>query len=52
MFNKLLFETRLGQWLLSQLEKRAGLAIVKADWLGRQETTLPTNDKTQAILVK
>ena len=30
---KLLFETRVGEWFLAQLEKRAGLAVVDAEWL-------------------
>jgi hypothetical protein len=32
-FRKLLFETRAGAWLLSLLEKHAGLAVVDAEWL-------------------
>jgi hypothetical protein len=29
----LLFETRLGEWLLSQLERRLGLGVVRANEL-------------------
>jgi hypothetical protein len=36
MLEKFLFQTRLGNWLLAQLEQHAGLAVVKADWLGEQ----------------
>jgi hypothetical protein len=32
----LLFETRLGEFLLACLEKKTGLAVVEAKWLGAQ----------------
>ncbi len=35
LLERFLFETKLGEWLLCQLERR-GLAIVKADWLAEQ----------------
>ena len=37
-----LFETRLGLFLLAMLERKAGLAVVNADWLGRQPSGIPT----------
>jgi hypothetical protein len=37
----MLFETRIGEWLLTLLEGRAGLAIIKADWLGDQRSGCP-----------
>lgn len=36
MVTVLLFETRLGEWLLALLERWTGLAIVKTEWLGDQ----------------
>ena len=36
-----LFKTRLGLFLLSQLERKAGLAVVNAEWLGRQPSGWP-----------
>ena len=30
----LLFETRVGELLLALLERKAGLAVVQAEWLG------------------
>lgn len=37
----LLFETRVGELLLAFLERRAGLAVVTADWLGDQHSGKP-----------
>jgi hypothetical protein len=37
----LLFETKLGELFLTQLEKRAGLAIVQSEWLGAQPSGKP-----------
>lgn len=37
----MLFETRLGEWLLALLERKAGLAVVQADWLGIQRSRKP-----------
>jgi hypothetical protein len=37
MLHKMLFDTELGGWLLTQLEQRAGLAVVRAAWLADQE---------------
>jgi len=37
-----LFETRVGLFLLALLERKAGLAVVNADWLGRQSSGTPT----------
>jgi len=31
-----LFETKTGLWLLALLERKVGLAVVNAEWLGRQ----------------
>jgi hypothetical protein len=36
MLQKLLFETPFGEWLLTQLEKRVGLALVSVNWLDDQ----------------
>ena len=38
----LLFETKLGEWLLIFLERKARLAIVSAEWLGQQSAGVPT----------
>jgi hypothetical protein len=43
MLHKLLFETKLGEWLLCQLEHRAALAVVSVNWLGDQAIS-PTTD--------
>ena len=37
----LLFETRVGEALLAFLEKRAGLAVVQAEWLAAQPSGMP-----------
>ena len=37
----LLFETKLGAWLLILLERKAKLAIVSAEWLGQQSAGVP-----------
>lgn len=37
----LLFETRVGLWLIASLERKAGLAVVSAEWLGRQPSGWP-----------
>jgi hypothetical protein len=44
MLSAILFETRFGEWVLAQLEKRAGLAVVKAGWLGEQQISPATVD--------
>ncbi len=31
-----LLETKIGLWLIARLEQKTGLAVVSADWLGRQ----------------
>lgn len=36
-----LFETRVGEWMLTLLEKTAGLAVVQAEWLGAQPSGVP-----------
>ena len=36
-----LFETRIGLFLLALLERKAGLAVVNADWLGKQPSGWP-----------
>jgi len=38
-----LYETRLGLFLLAVLERRVGLAVVNADWLGRQPSCWPVS---------
>ena len=38
---RFLFETKCGEMLLSFLERRVGLAVVKADWLGDQRSGNP-----------
>lgn len=40
MLSKILFETRAGEKILSLLETRAGLAVVKSDWLAEQQIDL------------
>ena len=35
------FKTKMGERLLAFLERRAGLAIVRADWLGAQRSGEP-----------
>lgn len=41
IFRWLLFETKLGELLLTVLERKAGLAIVQADWLAAQVAGKP-----------
>ena len=41
LLRRLLFETRLGESFLAFLEKKAGLAVVQADWLGAQPSGKP-----------
>jgi hypothetical protein len=36
-----LFETGVGELLLLWLERKAGLAVVRADWLGAQPSGRP-----------
>ena len=36
-----LFETRMGLLFLALLERKAGLAVVNADWLGKQPSGWP-----------
>ena len=36
-----LFETRMGLFLLALLERKAGLAVVSAEWLGKQPIGRP-----------
>ncbi len=38
----LLFETKLGGWLLAILERKVGLALVAIDWLEKQPAGVPT----------
>ena len=40
-----LFETRLGEWLLALLERRAGLSVVHSDWLGAQPSVKLTAEE-------
>lgn len=37
----LLFETKVGELLLTLLERTAGLAVVQAEWLGAQPSGEP-----------
>jgi len=41
MLEHFLFETRIGNWLLTILEKRAGLAIVSAESLSKERAGIP-----------
>lgn len=41
MIKWMLFETRLGGLLLALLERKAGLAVVDAEWMGRQRSGKP-----------
>ena len=41
LVRKLLFQTWLGERLLAILERKAGLAVVQAEWLGQQLSTKP-----------
>lgn len=43
-----LFETKVGLWLLALLERKVGLAVVSADWLGRQPSGFPTEAMDEA----
>lgn len=36
-----IFETKVGELLLALLERRAGLAVVSAEWLARQRSGEP-----------
>ena len=38
----LLFETVFGELLLAFLERKVGLAVVSAEWLGEQPSGVPT----------
>jgi hypothetical protein len=38
MIQSILFETRFGELVLIMLERWAGLAVVRADWLGKQRS--------------
>jgi hypothetical protein len=40
----LLFESKAGELLLALLEKTAGLAVVEANWLGRQSSGRPITE--------
>lgn len=40
MLRRLLFDTKVGEWLLTLLERTTGLAIVEANWLA--ELPAPT----------
>ena len=48
MLHKLLFETKIGEWLLYQLEQRADLAVVSVDWLGDQAISPATAVESNA----
>jgi hypothetical protein len=38
---RFLFQTKLGEMLLVFLERKVGLAVVQADWLGAQRSGEP-----------
>jgi hypothetical protein len=38
LMRRLLFETKIGELLLTFLERRLGLAVVQADWLEVQSS--------------
>ena len=40
MLKVILFDTKLGEWILAQLEARAGLALVPCEWLAQQQVAL------------
>ncbi len=40
MLKRLLFGTKIGEWLLTQLEQRSGLAVVDANWLSHQRPAI------------
>lgn len=42
ILRRLLFETPLGEWFLTFLERRLGLAVVQAEWLAAQPAGQPT----------
>ena len=44
MLRKMLFDTRMGEWLLNLLERTTGLAVVEVNWLAER----PTNALTAA----
>lgn len=44
MLKKVLFETRLGEWLLAALERKAGLAVVDTNWLSYQRPGVATSE--------
>ena len=41
MLRELLFDTKIGERLLSLLERATGLAVVEANWLAELLTTKP-----------
>jgi hypothetical protein len=41
MLRKLLFDTKVGEWLLSLLEYTTGLAIVQSSWLAEVPSSTP-----------
>ena len=41
MLKWFLFETRCGEWLLTLLERRLGLAVVSVEWLAVQPSGAP-----------
>ena len=49
MLKHLLFETRLGEALLAFAEKRLGIAVVDAGWLGHQRPTMAAMPNTVAM---
>jgi hypothetical protein len=42
MLQKLLFDTKVGEWLLSLLERTTGLAVVESNWLAEMPSSTPT----------
>lgn len=44
LIRRLLFETRVGEWMLTLLEKTIGLAVVQAEWLSEQAGGVPREE--------
>ena len=49
MLKHLLFETRLGETLLAFAERRIGIAIVDAGWLGHHRPAMTTVSRTVVV---
>ena len=49
MLKHLLFETRIGEALLAFVEKRLGIAVVDAGWLGHHRPAMTTVSRTVVV---